>query len=133
VIGELSSEFWWNEICMENQTTVRKSYPSINLPTTNPVWIGPRSNSGLHGEWPVTNRVIHRHGASKRKNLVFWNMTPCRVVNRYQMSASIVRVFLRNFGGIYLYGVMSQETGVVISTAVITTNLAQIQFVSRRY
>jgi hypothetical protein len=37
----------------------RKTCPSATLSTTNPTWIDPGANPGLHGERPATNRLSH--------------------------------------------------------------------------
>jgi hypothetical protein len=36
-----------------------ENLPSATLSTTNPTWIDPGSNPGLHGERPATNRLSH--------------------------------------------------------------------------
>jgi hypothetical protein len=53
-------ERWWNDILTaENRRTRRKTYSSVTLSTTNPTWIDPGVNPGLHGEGPVTNDLSH--------------------------------------------------------------------------
>jgi hypothetical protein len=41
----------------ENRSTLGKTCPSATLPTINPTWTDPGSNSGLRGERPATNRL----------------------------------------------------------------------------
>jgi hypothetical protein len=36
-----------------------ENLPSATLSTTNPTWIEPGANPGLHGERPATNRLSH--------------------------------------------------------------------------
>jgi hypothetical protein len=43
----------------ENRRTRRKTCPSATLSTTNPIWIDPGTNPGLHGERPASNRLNH--------------------------------------------------------------------------
>jgi hypothetical protein len=50
----------WNDILTtENRRTRRKICPSATLATTNPTWIDPGANPGLHGEKPATNDLSH--------------------------------------------------------------------------
>jgi hypothetical protein len=48
----------WN-IDRENRRTRRKTCPSSTLSITNPTWIDPGANLGLHGERPATNDLSH--------------------------------------------------------------------------
>jgi hypothetical protein len=43
----------------ENRRTQRKTCPSATLSTTNPTWIDPGANPGLHGERAATNHLSH--------------------------------------------------------------------------
>jgi hypothetical protein len=52
-------EYQWNETDKGKPTTGRKTCPSVTLFTTNPTWIDPGSNLGLHSERPATNRLSH--------------------------------------------------------------------------
>jgi hypothetical protein len=55
-----SGERRWNDILTgDNRRTRRKTCPSATLSTTNPTWIDPGANPGLHGEKPATNDPSH--------------------------------------------------------------------------
>jgi hypothetical protein len=47
------------KLIRENRNIRGKACPSATLSTTNPTWIDPRSNPGLRGENPGTNRLSH--------------------------------------------------------------------------
>jgi hypothetical protein len=50
----------WNDILTgENRRTRRKTCPSATLSTTNPTWIDPGANLGLHGDRLATNDLSH--------------------------------------------------------------------------
>jgi hypothetical protein len=50
-------EHQWNEIDRGKPTTRRKTCPSATLSNTNLTWTDPRSNPGLRGDKPATNRL----------------------------------------------------------------------------
>jgi hypothetical protein len=43
----------------KNRRTWRKTCPSVTFSATNPTYIYPGTNPGLHGERPATNRLSH--------------------------------------------------------------------------
>jgi hypothetical protein len=47
--------YWQGKI----KKTQRKTCPTATLSTTNPTWINPGANPGLHGERPATNNQSH--------------------------------------------------------------------------
>jgi hypothetical protein len=50
----------WNGILTgEKRRTRRKTCSNATLSTTNPTWIDPGADSGLHGERPATNNLSH--------------------------------------------------------------------------
>jgi hypothetical protein len=54
----------------KNRRTRRETCPSATLSTTNPTWIDPGANLGLHGERPATNDLSHG-------TATFWDVLPC--------------------------------------------------------
>jgi hypothetical protein len=53
----------------ETRSTRGETCPSANSSTTNPTWTDLRSNPGLRGDRPATNRLSHDTALSGLTNL----------------------------------------------------------------
>jgi hypothetical protein len=74
----------------ENRRTRRKTCPSATLSTTNPTWIDPGANSGLHSEKPATNRLSH--GTAAWLKYLTYHLVPVLAPNYKQHSLSPAEV-----------------------------------------
>jgi hypothetical protein len=65
----------------ENRSTREKTCPSATLSTTNPTWTDLRSNPGLRGEKPATNRLSH--GTALWLHVTVANSSSGKSLSRY--------------------------------------------------